>query len=159
MSEVIGLNDNKLLRSDYVYDANKGARLSELNDDRYVCCVCYNGNGETSFSGEVKFNHIIWNDNNCYSTSTGRYTCPVGGIYIVSFGYFSNNNAFNANNRPTIYKNGSMYATTSVNPTTMTLIIPCDKGATISAGCYTGSISFYAWEGHNWFNVALLRRY
>ena len=32
-------------------------------------------------SGTITYNHIMFNSGNHYSTSTGRFTCPVDGVY------------------------------------------------------------------------------
>lgn len=174
MAEVINLND-KYIDASSIYDVNKTRTQQQFNYDIdnhlssldasvsslssvYQCDVCYAASGDQTFSGEIVFNYIINNIGNCYSNSTGRFTCPVNGIYIVSFGYFSNANAFSEINRPTIYKNGVMNIMTSVNPCNITDILYCNAGDTLSAGCYFGSISFYCGVGHNWFKVALLHR-
>lgn len=162
MAEVIKLTD-KYIDTSGVYDTNLSKTQSSINSilsSAYSCDVYYSASGDQTFASniEIKFNSIISNVGNCYSTSTGRFTCPVTGLYIASFGYFSNQNAFSASNRPTIYKNGSMEIMTSVNPCNLVDVVYCSKGDTISAGCYFGSISFYCGRGHNWFKVALLKQ-
>lgn len=161
MAEVIKLT-NKYIDASNVYDSNQSKTQSELNSiftSNYSCNVYYASSGDVSLSGEIKFNGIVSNYGNCYSSSTGRFTCPVNGLYIASFGYFSNNNEFSTSKRSTIYKNGSMNIMTSVIPCNLTNVVYCRKGDTLSAGAYyAGSISFYSARGHNWFQVALLRQ-
>lgn len=59
----------------------------------------YTGNGETSFaldgtSGQaIPFNAVDIDTHNAYSTSTGKYTCPVSGVYLAIFNFFSNTSA------------------------------------------------------------------
>ena len=47
--------------------------------------------------------------NSAYSTSNGRYTAPIDGLYFIRFNGLLDNNASNQGHRATIYVNGSQY--------------------------------------------------
>ena len=158
MAEVIKLTD-KYITTNSIYDENRGTTQAYLNTP-YMCNVCYNLNGgdATFKETEIKFNTVISDVGGCYSTSTGRFTCPVNGIYMVSYGCYSNNGEINTNNRPAIYVDGYMNIMTNVVPFNLVDILHCTKGQTISAGVCLGSISFFAYYGHNWFQVSLIKQ-
>ena len=126
----------------------------------YYCCVYYQGSGDTSFTGIVKFNTILYNEGNCYSSSTGLYTVPENGYYMATFTYFTNSTA--SNQRPAImcseYPNAMTNSSTAVGHS-ITTTRYLTKGQTIGAGAYASNfpISFYAASGHNEFTVIKIK--
>ena len=125
----------------------------------YMCEVYYNaGGGDASFTGDIVFNTVIQNIGNCYNTSTGRFTCPVNGIYLVIFEYYSNQSAVNG--RASIRKNGTPIMQLNGPYGQHTAAVTyCTAGTYLTAGAMAPqySISFYAAHGHNRFQVVLLR--
>ena len=47
--------------------------------------------------------------NSAYSTSNGRYTAPIDGLYFIRFNGLLDNNATDQGHRASIYVNGSIY--------------------------------------------------
>ena len=127
----------------------------------YYCCVYYQGSGDTSFSGIVKFNTILYNEGNCYSSSTGLYTVPETGYYMATFTYFTNSTA--SNQRPAIMCSGYPNAMTNSEGVAVGHSIVTTryltKGQTICAGAYSSNfpINFYAGSGHNEFTVIKIK--
>lgn len=53
----------------------------------------YKSNGPTGTSGEIVYNATFWNTGSAYNTSTGRFTAPISGYYLVgATGIPSNSN-------------------------------------------------------------------
>lgn len=127
----------------------------------YYCCVYYQGSGDTSFSGIVKFNTILYNEGNCYSSSTGLYTVPETGYYMATFTYFTNSTA--SNQRPAIICSGYPNAMTNSEGVAVGHSIVTTryltKGQTICAGAYSSNfpINFFAGSGHNEFTVIKIK--
>ena len=135
----------------------------EMSDDLfkpYYCEVYYNtSGGDVSFTGEIPFNTVIANHGNCYNTSTGRFTCPVNGVYAISFSYYSNGTAVTT--RPAILKNGSMLVMQNgAYGHSLSTFAYATAGTTFSAGAYNASypVNVYASAGHNRFTVTLVQR-
>ena len=124
---------------------------------RYHCLAQVTTGGDQTYTGAIVFNQIIQNIGNCYNASTGIFTCPIDGIYAMSFGYYSNSAAMNS--RPAIMVNGSMVAMTN-GPYGHDLSITryCVAGDKITAGAYGASypVYLYAGGGHNHFSVTLV---
>lgn len=125
----------------------------------YMCDVFYEviPGADTNFSNDIIFNKVATNMGGCYSTSTGRFTCPVDGIYLATFSYFSNNNS--ANQRAAIRRNG--FCVMQENGPwggNISVILYCTAGQYFTAGS-SGStpLSIFAYNGHNRFCVSLLR--
>ena len=122
------------------------------------CLVQVNTGGDQTYTGAIVFNNVIQNVGNCYNASTGVFTCPVAGTYIVSFGYYSNNTS--ANSRPAIMLNGTMISMTN-GPYGHDLSVTryCAAGDKITAGAYNASypVYMYAGGGHNHFSVTLIQ--
>lgn len=123
------------------------------------CVAQVTTGGDTTYTGAIVFNNVLQNYGNCYNTSTGVFTCPVNGIYAMSFGYYSNNTAATA--RPAIMVNGSMVSMKN-GPYGHDLSITryCNAGDQITAGAYSSSfpVYLYAGGGHNHFSVTLLQQ-
>lgn len=140
--------------------ATNATNINNLKNS-YYCCVYYQGSGDTSFSGIVKFNTILYNEGNCYSSSTGKYTAPETGYYMATFTYFTNSTE--DNQRPAIMCNG--YPNVMTNSLGLAVghsIVTTrylTKGQTICAGAYSSNfpISFYAGSGHNEFTVIKIK--
>ena len=115
--------------------------------------------GDTTYTGKIVFNNALQNYGNCYNTSTGEFTCPVNGVYAMSFGYYSNNTAVNS--RPAIMVNGSMVTMhNGAYGHDLSVTRVCAAGDKITAGAYSSSypISLYAGGGHNHFSVTLIQQ-
>lgn len=141
---------------------NVGDQLKSLNDSLtpYMCEVLYEvtPGADVTFSGDIIFNKVATNIGGCYSTSTGRFTCPVDGIYLATFSYFSNSNSIQQratirkSNFALIQKNGPYGGSISV-------ITYCTAGQYLTAGSSSSTypLSLFAYSGHNRFCVSLLR--
>ena len=126
----------------------------------YMCDVYYAGSGDTSFTGAIVFNTVVKNIGNCYSTSTGRFTAPVSGIYYASFTFYSNNTATNP--RPAIMKNGALYVQDNGSyGKSISCAVYLNAGDYLTAGAYNSSypVGLYASNGHNRFTVCLVNKY
>lgn len=126
----------------------------------YYCEAYYSASpgANVTVTDVLKFNYTNHNVGNCYSTSTGYFTCPVNGLYTASFAFFSNNTS--VNQRPCLYFGGKQ------------IMVNGPYGHTISGTCYctagtqiyvkpqssTYSFTFFGYSGHNLFTVALLRQ-
>ncbi len=64
-------------------------------------------NNAMSNSEYGKFSQAIVTNNNCYSTSNGRYTAPVAGIYYFYFNGLIDNDASSGSKSAWLHKNGS----------------------------------------------------
>lgn len=130
-----------------------------INKEAYHCEVYYSGSGDTSFSGIVIFNSVKQNIGNCYSTSTGKFTCPVKGIYLVCFTYYGNSSS--TSQRATIFKNDKNMTMHNGNyGNTVTAVLLCDKNDTLHVGAQTSNytLSLYAADAHNLLTITLLSR-
>ncbi len=75
----------------------------------------YGARDDSTYTNTGEANYVIFQCNlayvnvgSCYNTSTGRFTCPIAGVYEVSFNALTIGNAsFNAY----VYKNAAQYAT------------------------------------------------
>lgn len=108
-------------------------------------------------TGTVIFNKTYYNVGNDYNVSTGVYTCPVDGIYIVSFDCYTNN----ATGRSQVYWNRgatNMIDSQHDNAGKTIIHVPYAlAGDTFNIGGSTGfPVNFYAAKGHNQFCVSLL---
>lgn len=166
-NKILSLQDkNTLLENQIILLQDKNTQLqnsiNELNNyigslkHSYYCYVYYSGSGDTSFTSNIKFNTIKFNEGNCYNTSTGYYTVPENGFYYVSFTYYTNNSS---HQRPAIlFSSQSMTMTNSISCTTghtISTVRYLNTGDTIAAGAYHSSypINLYAAQGHNDFIV------
>jgi hypothetical protein len=66
------------------------------------------GGSDHTFETIVVFNNEYYDHGGCYSTSTGKFTAPVAGIYHFGFNAFTNQGA-TTQSRVYLYKNGSIY--------------------------------------------------
>lgn len=157
MAESIKLKDNTYIDASGIYDSNLHKTQQELNT-AYCCDVYYSGTTGVQFTGAIKFNTIRKNIGNCYSTSTGAFTCPVNGIYIAVFQFYSGSTA--TNQRPSIMVNGSNWAMTDgAYGHSVVLISYFTAGTKLTAGAYDSRfpITTYGQVAHNGFMVTLLK--
>ena len=143
-------------------------------DDRYrspfvglpYLYVYYAGSGDTSFStSPIIFNTKVRDTHNAYSTSTGIFTCPIAGIYMVAVNYYSNAytsavrpRIWHANSSGTIYTDGGCQLN-GQNTVSCTDIFYCVAGDRLYFGPQASNwpLSLYAANGHNSMAIACLR--
>ena len=116
--------------------------MSTDTDTRVVAASAYLSTN-TAFSNPVIFNTVSFDTHGAYSTSTGKYTVPVAGIYEIS-GYAGVTSGTPA---IAIYKNGSFYNyagyTNTSNGGAYSILIQCVSGDTL----YVGNPSSSTWTG------------
>ena len=56
-------------------------------------------------SAQINYDYVMFDRTNSYSTSTGRYTCPVSGVYVFTHN-ISARNAFTGAYEIKIFRNG-----------------------------------------------------
>ncbi len=134
------------------------------------CSVFYsNGGSNATFSSSpVIFNNVVTDTHNAYSTSTGKFTCPIDGIYIITVNYYSGSYS-SSTARPRIWhedSNGTLYADGGVqllgqNCVSVCSIFSCVQGDVLYFGPQSGSssyaLSIYGASQHNAMNIACLR--
>ena len=130
------------------------------------CRVYYLGNGDTEWSTPpLKWNTVALDTHNAYSTSTGKYTVPIDGIYLVSVNYYSN--VVSSGARPTIFhtdSSGNVLHNGSVEHNSQSCvsvndIFYCHRGDLLYFGPYTSlyPINFYAAGNHNNMAIMMIR--
>ena len=169
---IIGLNNgNKLTASD-LYDTTQSktqadfnaslkssinsanSSLSSLNSsltfNTQICfhMACCSTGKEAALSGILKLTNTIVSAGNAYNSSTGLFTCPVKGLYFVSFNYFSPQATIDTLKRPSIYKNSAIYIMGNNATQSLSTVVYCYKGETLAVGCYMGSLNIFEAYGH-----------
>jgi hypothetical protein len=79
------------------------ARINDIGFAAYR-----SGGGDNSYTSTVVFNNEYYDRGSCYSTSNGKFTAPVAGIYRFGFNAFTNQGATTAS-RVYLYKNEGIY--------------------------------------------------
>ena len=79
------------------------ARINDIGFAAYR-----SGGGDNSYTSTVVFNNEYYDRGSCYSTSNGKFTAPVAGIYRFGFNAFTNQGATTAS-RIFLYKNEGIY--------------------------------------------------
>lgn len=138
--------------------------MNKLNNNfRTYHCYAYYASDEgnkTWAKGEIiAFNSLETNDGNCFSVSTYKYTVPVTGIYLVCFGFFTNDTTCTAlDSRPSILRNNVIeFMTIGNRGQTPCGALYASAGDTIFAkNNGTNALNFYAAKNHNWFTVTRL---
>ena len=125
----------------------------KLNSDNSQCgqnvTVGPSGDLGTALA-TIKFETLVSNTGNHYSTSTGKFTCPVAGKYFVTFNSNVNMGNATANTYPEIHVNNALYIRAydsndynqgSWVQQSITAIIPCSANdyIEIKLRCNTGS--------------------
>lgn len=168
---IIGLNNgNKLTASD-LYDTTQAktqadfnaslkssinsanSSLSSLNSsltfNTQICFhMAYCTGGDATLSGILKLTNTITSTDNAYNSSTGLFTCPVKGLYFVSFNYFHSQATIDTVKRPAIYKNSAIYIMGNNATQSLSTVVYCNKGETLAVGCYMGNLNIYKAYGH-----------
>lgn len=104
------------------------------------------------------FNNVQLNVGNCYNGTTGVFTCPIEGVYAVSYGFLCGGASVSSAVAGQIYKNGVNVtfngvhancagASASYNYSSATFLIPCFKNDYLQIYVQTGNIaSIYSKE-------------
>lgn len=124
------------------------AALSNLYGLTYLPLFSgYRDSGNVSASSVVLHNNINVNTGSCYSSATGRFTCPVAGNYEVSIGGHAENAQpveltilKNGSSVQGEYSNGSAYGAV-----TCTTVLSCAANDYIQQRVTTGTF----WGGNN----------
>jgi len=129
--------------------------INESIDRCFLASVYDNRGGVVSSTSKIIFDTIITNENNCYDTSTGYYTCPVDGMYLCCFVFYGTNSTGTTGDRMVILKNDLMiHMTNGPCGKPLTCCVYCSAGDRLSAGAPGGySVNYYAAFGHNIFTV------
>ena len=131
-----------------------------------ACCVrstasAIDTGGENTIVA-VTFTSAITNRGNHYSTSTGKFTTPIGGVYHVSCGFLTRKGAAtNASHNAFIYKNGTNTGVqcrdiNSANEQHITAVgvVDCNAGDELQVHVSNAGGDF--WSDYNYFNVYLI---
>jgi hypothetical protein len=123
------------------------------------CNVYYAASSGTdvTFTGIIPFNTVVSDDDNCYDTSTGLYTCPEDAYYMVLFSFYSSNSS--TSRRASIFVDGT--AVCQINNSygdSVAQILKLSKGQTIGAGAKNSDfpLKTYSWIWHNSFQVLMI---
>lgn len=126
------------------------------------------GQGTFYRAATVTFGNIVANVGSCWNNSTGLFTCPVAGRYLVSMGGIAGGTAVGAPGSfgygyCYINKNGSTFHFSHWNHASnweyMSLsgIVGCNAGDTISFRIFESYGSWYGGGDHGCFFIVLLR--
>ena len=111
--------------------------------------------------GIIKFDTIVTNQGSCYSASTGKFTCPVDGVYEAMFTCLSHTGT-TENHQIHIYKNSDPLANgyngVDSNHVQMTchVIVDCVAGDEITGRHGNGQIYIDSSGRYSQFTVKLL---
>ena len=144
--------------------ASDKTALDKLKGTQPYFLVYYSGSGDTEITGTtvLKFNNVTRDTHSAYSTSTGKFTAPIAGIYLFTFNYYSNDATAPGSMRPCIHIDGADTAATvqmsSMSPGSLSVIARMPAGATAYVGPYgtTYKMNFYAGQYHTSFSGTLL---
>lgn len=144
--------------------ASDKTALDKLKGVQPYFLVYYTGSGDTEITGTtvLKFNNVTRDTHSAYSTSTGKFTAPVAGIYLFNFNYYSNDATAPGSMRPCIHIDGADVEATvqmsSMSPGSLSVIARMPAGATAYVGPYntTYKMNFYAGANHTSFSGTLL---
>lgn len=107
--------------------------------------VCYFGDANTYVQESLNwvFDNTEYNNGNHYSNSTGRFTCPVAGVYQVSIFTISSSNtdAYYLVVRKNGVEQGRAYQYTRVGQ--MHLQVKCNAGDYLQVGSDSTTLSIY----------------
>lgn len=121
-----------------------------------------NANYSVTTPVAVLWNNVTSNIGSCYSTSTGRFTAPIAGMYFFSWQLLARNVISGA--RTSLYKNSALFGTSNAqtysegsNIQTMasaSCIVPLSAGDYVEIRVWTGgSGDFYGdSNSHNSFS-------
>ena len=123
------------------------------------------GQGSYYRANPVTFGNVLANVGNCWNNSTGLWTCPVAGTYLVGMGGIA---AGSLNGQGFSYgyfyimKNGGTQHFSHWNHTSyweyvsMSCMLYCAAGDTISFQINTSSGHWYGGSDHGNFYIALV---
>ena len=129
---------------------NGTARINDIGFAAYR-----SGGGDSTYTGTVVFNNEYYDHGSDYSTSTGKFTAPVDGIYRFGFNGFTNQGATTAS-RIYLYKNESIYIqkgnSIDRHGNCIDTLIKLAANDTVSIrGHSSNPMYFYRSQGHNIF--------
>jgi len=113
--------------------------------------------------GNVFKPNFIWsNIGSCYSSTTGKFTAKIRGVYMFKFSAFTNQSSGSIS-RPTLYKNGVDRTisgnTISQNGNQVMAIIPLDIGDLVHSASSYGHLYLYSHYMYNQFSGSLIAPY
>lgn len=123
------------------------------------------GQGNFYQANPMVFGSVQANQGNCWNNSTGVWTCPVAGYYLVFMSGIASGSANGTSpaGYPIFKKNGSNYTFTHWNTASfwdyvnLTAIISCAANDTISFSIESaGTSGFYGQGDHCSFGIALV---
>ena len=126
------------------------ARINDIGFSAYR-----SGGGDDSFTGTVVFNNQYYDHGGCYSTSTGKFTAPVAGIYRFGFNSFTNQ-VGSTTSRVFLYKNEAIFVqkgnTIDRHGSCIDTLVELAVNDTVSIrGSSTYPVYLYKSQGHNIF--------
>lgn len=131
-------------------------------------CACYvDARNGSSNNFKTNGTHIIGHDDdfttiylrtdthNAFDTTTGKFTCPVKGVYLIAGGVTPQNSGNNPRGYIQVYKGSNAYGpqqyyyNENYNGTGASTILECEVGDEIYLGAIgTNSVSTSIYRGH-----------
>jgi len=113
--------------------------------------------------GQVFKPNFLWsNIGSCYSSTTGKFTAKIRGVYMFKFSAFTNTSSGTIS-RPTLYKNNvvriSSGNTIGQNGNQVFGIIPLDIGDLVHLASAYGGLYLYSHYQYNQFSGSLIAPY
>lgn len=135
------------------------------NNSRPYLWARLQGQGVFYKANPVTFGGVVANVGNCWNNSTGAFTCPVAGRYLVGMGGIGSGSGNGTLSYGYFYimKNGGVYHFSHWNfvsfweYVSLSGIVDCNAGDTIGFQIHPSFSSFYGEYDHGNFFITLLR--